>query len=94
LGAAIAGLDDPAAAGVVVGRVTGTHGLRWGCVAGRGGTALEGMVTCISLVTLFLACLGRGGVWVGFLLWLIVALHAVLSTSLVRMGLRDRPKGN
>jgi hypothetical protein len=52
------------------------------------------MVTCISLVTLFLACLGRGGVWVGFLLWLIVALHAVLSTSLVRMGLRDRPKGN
>jgi len=93
LGAAIAGLDAPAAVGIVIGRVTGIALIALGVSCWPGGTALAGMLTYSTLVTLYLAYLGVDGVWVGVLLWPTVVLHAVLSVLLARVWLRHRPKG-
>jgi hypothetical protein len=93
LGAAIASLDDPAAVGLVVGRVTGIALIALGVSCWPEGTALAGMLTYSALMTLYLAYLGLGGVWVGVLLWPAVALHAALSALLFRMWLRHHPKG-
>jgi hypothetical protein len=94
LGANLTGLEGPAAVGVVIGRVTGIALIALGVSCWPGSTALSGMLTYSVLMTLYLAALGLGGVWVGVLLWPAVALHAVMSVLLARMSLRHRPKGN
>ena len=46
---------------------------------------------CYSLlVTLYLAYLGINGEWVGVLLWLAVAIHAILTFLLARAWLKDQ----
>ena len=94
LGAAIAGLDDPAAVGIVIGRVTGIALIAFGVSCWPGDTALAGMLTYSSLVTLYLAYLGLGGVWVGVLLWPAVVFHAVLSVLLAVVWSHYRLKGD
>jgi len=75
---------------IPVARVIGIALVALGVACWPGGTALTGMLTYGSLVTLYLAGLGLGGEWVGALLWPAVALHAVLSVLLVREWLRSR----
>jgi hypothetical protein len=93
LGANLTGLEGPAAVGVVIGRVTGIALIALGVSCWPGSTALFGMLTYGVLMTLYLAALGLGGMWVGVLLWPAVALHAVLSVLLARVWWRHRPKG-
>jgi hypothetical protein len=52
--------------------------------------AVRAMLCYSLLVTLYLAYLGIGGEWVGILLWPAVAIHALLTTLLVRTWLKDR----
>jgi hypothetical protein len=94
LGANLTGLEGPAAVGVVIGRVTGIALIALGVSCWPGSTALFGMLTYSVLMTLYLAALGLGGMWVGVLLWPAVALHAVMSALLARVWWRHRPKGN
>ena len=54
------------------------------------GTPLVGMLIYSAAVTLYLAYLGIRGEWVGVLLWPAVAIHAILTTLLVRAWLKDR----
>src|SRR5271165_1794515 len=71
---------------VAVGRVAGISLLSLGvaCWPGKEPTraAVSGMATYGLLVTLYLWYLGIRGEWVGPLLWLAVALHAVLTLLL------------
>ena len=52
--------------------------------------ALRAMLCYSLLATLYLAYLGIRGEWVGSLLWPAVAIHAILTTLLVRVWLKDR----
>jgi hypothetical protein len=93
-GANMTGLDDFDTMGELIGRVTGIALIALGVSCWPGSTALSGMLTYGSLVTLYLAGLGLGGEWGGVLLWPVVVLHALLSVLLARVWLRNRPKGN
>ena len=80
-----------AGAGMVMSRIAGIGlvGLGIACwpsrdTRGRAGWPLCGLRTYSSLVTLYLACLGIRGEWVGMLLWPAVAAHAVLTCLLAR----------
>ncbi len=79
---------------VVVGRVAGISLLSLGiaCWPGKAPTrtSLCGMTTYGLLVTLYLACLGIRGAWVGPLLWPAVALHSVLTLLLARAWINFR----
>jgi len=54
------------------------------------GPPLVGMLTYSTLVTLYLAYLGIGGVWVGSLLWPAVVVHAMLTFLLARAWLKGQ----
>jgi hypothetical protein len=85
------GLDDLAAAGVVIARVTGIALIGLGLSCWPGSTALAGMLTYSGVLTLYLVRLGLGGEFVGVLLWPAVALHTVLTGLLALAWFRDRP---
>ena len=57
------------------------------------GSPLVGMLTYNALVAVYLAYLGVRGEWVGPLLWLVVAFHAVFTILLTRacLGVRSTP---
>jgi hypothetical protein len=92
-GANLTGLDGPATVGVVMGRVTGIALIALGVSCWPGNSALSGMLTYGSLVTLYLAGLTLGGEWVGVLLWPAIGLHAVLWVLLARAWFHQRVKG-
>ncbi|MCJ7641038.1 MAG: hypothetical protein MUO29_03975 [Desulfobacterales bacterium] len=52
--------------------------------------ALRAMLCYSLLATLYLACLGIRGEWVGSLLWPATVIHAILTTLLVRAWLKDQ----
>ncbi len=82
-----------AGAGVVMSRITGIALIALGIACWPGGAAVRalcGMLTYSALATLYLACLGLGGEWVGRLLWPAVAIHAVLTALLARAWLHER----
>ncbi len=54
------------------------------------GTPRVGMLTYSAAVTLYLAYLGFAGGLTGILLWPAVAVHAILTTLLVRAWLKDQ----
>jgi hypothetical protein len=54
------------------------------------GPPLVGMLIYSAAVMLYLAYLGIRGEWVGALLWPAVAIHAILTTLLVRAWLKDQ----
>jgi len=83
-GAEFTGVANPAA------RVTGIALLALGVGCWPGSTALCGMLTYGTLVTLYLAYLGVIGEWVGPLLWPAVILHAILTALLTRAWLQSR----
>jgi membrane protein implicated in regulation of membrane protease activity len=80
-------------AGIVMSRIAGIALIALGiaCWPGRATAALGGMLAYSLLTTLYLAYLGFGGEWTGKLLWLAVAVHAVLTVLLARAWLKDRP---
>lgn len=77
-GAEFTGVANPAA------RVTGIALLALGVGCWPGSTALCGMLTYGTLVTVYFTYLGIRGEWVGFLLWPAVVLHGVLTLLLAR----------
>jgi hypothetical protein len=88
-----------AGAGIAVSRVAGIALIALGgaCWPGSEATgisistpALRAMLCYSLLATLYLAYLGICGEWVGVLLWPAVAIHAVLTTLLVRAWLKGR----
>jgi len=83
-GAEFTGVANPAA------RVTGIALLALGVGCWPGSTALCGMLTYGTLVTVYLTYLGIRGEWVGFLLWPAVVLHGVLTLLLVRASRKAR----
>ena len=83
LGGELTGIAIPVA------RVAGIALIALG-VACWPGTPLVGMLIYSAAVTLYLAYLGIRGEWVGVLLWPAVAIHAILTTLLVRAWLKDR----
>jgi hypothetical protein len=83
-GAEFTGVAIPAA------RVTGIALLALGVGCWPGSTALCGMLTYSSLVTLYLLYLALRGEWVGPLLWPVVALHAILSVLLASAWFQSR----
>ena len=86
----VVGLDDLAAVGIVVGRVTGIALIALGVACWPSATALCGMLTYSTLATLYLGYVAVRGEWVGPLLWPAVGLHAVLTLLLVRAWLVAR----
>jgi hypothetical protein len=54
--------------------------------------ALRAMLCYSLLATLYLACLGVRGEWVGILLWPAVAVHAIVTFLLARAWLKDRQR--
>lgn len=85
-------------AGIVMSRIAGIALLALGiacwpgrAMRGRAAAAGGGMLAYSLLATLYLAYLGLGGEWTGKLLWLAVAVHAVLTVLLARAWLKDRP---
>jgi hypothetical protein len=91
LGAELTGVSIPVA------RVAGIALIALGlaCWPGSEATgnrtrALRAMMCYSLLVTLYLAYLGIRGAWVGVLLWPAVAIHAILTTLLVRAWLKDQ----
>ena len=88
---------DIAGASIPIGRVAGVALLALGVAcwpdrdaAHNAGPALRAMLTYNALVTLYLAHLGIGGLWVGILLWPAVATHAVLTLLLGRAWITNR----
>jgi hypothetical protein len=86
-----------AGAGMVMSRIAGIALIALGiacwpgrAMRGRAAAAPSGMLAYSLLATLYLAYLGLGGEWAGTLLWLAVAVHAVLTILLARAWLRDR----
>jgi len=82
-----------AGAGVVVSRMAGISLVALGLACWPGGGAdrgLCGMLIYSFLAALYLAYLGLGGEWVGTLLWLAAAFHAVLTILLARAWLKER----
>ena len=82
--AGLAGRDDLAAAGIIIGRVLGIALIALGIACWPGRTALCGMLTYSLLATGYLAWLGIRGEWVGSLLWPAAVLHAVITVFLGR----------
>ena len=79
---------------IPVARVTGIALVALGLAcfpAGEAGQGLSGMLIYSLLVTLYLACLGIGGEWVGSLLWPSAGFHAVLTILLAGAWLKCRP---
>ena len=88
LGTELTGISIPIA------RVTGIALLGLGIACWPNWTALCGMLTYGTLVTVYLTYLGIRGERVGPLLWPAVALHAVLTLLLGRVWFKrqkDRP---
>ena len=85
-GAEFTGVANPAA------RVTGIALLALGVGCWPGSTALCGMLTYGALATLYLACLGVIGEWVGPLLWPAVGLHGILTVLLAQAYFQSRPR--
>ena len=83
-GAEFTGVANPAA------RVTGIALLALGVGCWPGSTALCGMLTYGTLVTLYLAYLGVIGEWVGPLLWPAVVLHGILTVLLAGAWFQSR----
>ena len=83
LGVELSGVAIPAA------RVAGIAlmGLAVACLPGR---ALLGMLTYSTLVMLYLGYVGLKGEFVGFFLWPVVVLHAVLSVLLANLWFKTR----
>ena len=78
---------------MTVARVTGIALVALGVAcfsAGEAGQGLSGMLTYSLLATLYLVYLGRGGEWVGSLLWLAAAIHAALTVLLATSWLKNR----
>ena len=75
---------------IPVARVAGIALIALGVCCWPGSTALCGMLTYGALVTLYLACLGIRGVWVGPLLWPAVVIHALLTALLARAWFQSR----
>ena len=88
---------DIAGAGIVIGRIAGLAliGLGVACWTGKESpmSALRGMTSYSALATLYMACLGLGGEWIGPLLWPAVVLHAVMTILLGCAWLRKPPTG-
>ena len=75
---------------IPIARITGIALIGLGIACWPGWTALCGMLTYGTLVTLYLAYLAIGGEWVGPLLWPAVALHAVLTQLLAKLWFNTR----
>ncbi len=75
---------------IPVARVAGIALIALGVCCWPGSTALCGMLTYGVLATLYLACLGVNGEWVGPLLWPAVVLHAILTILLARAWFQSR----
>jgi len=75
---------------IPVARVAGIALIALGVCCWPGSTALCGMLTYGALVTLYLACRGIRGVWVGPLLWPAVVIHALLTALLARAWFQSR----
>ena len=84
LGTELTGVSIPIA------RVTGIALIGLGIACWPRCTALCGMLTYSTLVTLYLAYVGIAGAFNGILLWPVVALHAVLTLLLGRMWFTTR----
>ena len=69
---------------IPIARVTGIALVGLGVACWPNWTALCGMLTYGTLVTMYLSYLGVRGEWVGPLLWPAVALHATLTLLLSR----------
>jgi hypothetical protein len=78
------------AVSVPVARVTGIALVGLGVACWPNCTALCGMLTYSTLVTVYLTYLGIRGEWVGFLLWPAVVLHGVLTLLLARAWRKAR----
>jgi hypothetical protein len=75
---------------IPVARVLGIALLALGVGCWPGSTALCGMLTYSTLVTLYLLYLAIRGEWVGPLLWPVVALHGILTALLARAWFQSR----
>ena len=75
---------------IPVARVAGIALIALAVCCWPGSTALCGMLTYGVLATLYLACLGVNGQWVGPLLWPAVVLHAILTILLARAWFQSR----
>jgi hypothetical protein len=84
LGAELAGVSIPLA------RVTGIALLALGVCCWPGSTALCGMLTYGTFVTVYLAYLGLVGGFTGILLWPAVVLHGILTVLLARAWFQSR----
>ena len=84
LGTELAGVSIPIA------RVTGIALVGLGVACWPNWTALCGMLTYGTLVTLYLTYLGIRGEWIGPLLWPAVVLHALLTLLLARLWFRPQ----
>jgi hypothetical protein len=78
LGTELAGVSIPVA------RVTGIALIALGVGCWPGSTALCGMLTYSTFVTVYLAYLGLAGEFAGILLWPAVVIHALLTALLAR----------
>jgi len=88
LGTQLTGVSIPIA------RVTGIALIGLGVACWPRCTALCGMLTYGTLVTVYLTYLGIRGEWVGPLLWPSVALHAVLALLLGRVWFKRQKGGS
>lgn len=86
----VAGRDDLAAAGIVIGRVAGIALIGLGIACWPGAGALRGMLVYSALATIYLVIVGFGGKWVGPLLWPAVVVHAALTFLLYRSGRKPK----
>lgn len=87
LGTELTGVSIPIA------RVTGIALIGLGVACWPNWTALCGMLTYGTLVTLYLTYLGIRGEWVGPLLWPAVVLHAVLTLLLAWAWFKPQDQG-
>ena len=85
-----------AGTGIVMSRVAGIALIALGVACwpgiaadGNPSRALRAMLCYSLLAALYLAYLGIRGEWVGRLLWSAVAIHAILTTLLVRAWLKE-----
>ena len=87
LGTELAGVSVPMA------RVTGIALIGLGITCWPNWTALCGMLTYGTLVTVYLSYLGIRGEWIGPLLWPAVVLHAVLTLLLAWACFKPQDRG-
>ena len=88
LGAELPGVSIPIA------RVTGIALIALGVSCWPGSTALCGMLTYSTLVTLYLAYVGLAGGFTGILLWPAIVLHGVLTLLLARAWFKPQENGS